>query len=172
MRRRRISRCHRPVESAGCCLNFSRALGLSALSRASAKSHIPSAISHLLRSGSWFLKIPVRGSGRKPLHASMPAVSIGMTTDTGLSHIFPSASKGAVEIDATADLTLPVRYSRALGPEDRSSSDNQWFDWEEDTKLELRQDRRALLADAFGPTKPGSCASEPRTGIEVDRRAA
>jgi hypothetical protein len=93
--------------------------------------------------------ILLRFPGRKPLHASIPAVSIGMTTDTGLSHIFPNASVGIVEIDATADLTLPVRYSRAVGPEDRSSSDNQWFDWgEEDTKLEVRQARRALIAEA------------------------
>jgi hypothetical protein len=77
----------------------------------------------------------------------MRTVSVSMATETGLSDTLPTASKGAVEIDATADLTLSVRYSRASGPEDRSSSDNQWFDWE-DTKLELRQARRTLIAEA------------------------
>jgi hypothetical protein len=61
--------------------------------------------------------------------------------------LFLAASKGAVETEASADLTLPIRHSGAYGPEDRYSSDNQWFDWE-DAKLELRQARRALIAKA------------------------
>jgi hypothetical protein len=78
-----------------------------------------------------------------------------MTTDPGLSDTLPRASNGAVKIDVTTDQALPVRNSRASGPEDRSGSDNQWFDWE-DTKFELRQARRALIAEACDQLNRGA----------------
>jgi hypothetical protein len=79
-----------------------------------------------------------------------------MAVNSALKRTLPIAFKGATDINATSNLIPPIGPSWAPAPEERSDSNSEWFESEEEAHFELRQARRMLISEASDQLNRGA----------------